>query len=154
MNAELRNNRLDIGVQNEIVCRTRESYEHGTWMTAFTAVRNAELKGETRRTRRSIGYRTRCFLSSSSRWPPPARRPLASLGREIESENDNDRNITCDNGLGSHLRKAKPTGSRVFYAITRTWARATRLMRRVYSRIKKLYIWSVKTRNSSLEFFD
>lgn len=57
MNTGLRNNRLDIGVENEIVCRTRESYEHGTWMTASTTVRNAELKGETRRTRRNTGYR-------------------------------------------------------------------------------------------------
>lgn len=62
MSSELRNNRLDIGVQNEIVCRTRESYEHGTWMTAFTTVRNAELKGETAEEHTG---KYRIFLSSS-----------------------------------------------------------------------------------------
>lgn len=103
---ELRNNRLDIGVRNEIVCRARESYEYGTWMTAFTTVRNAELKGETAEehgeTRDIVPY----FLSSSSRWPP-----LVAHSRrrsEIESENDNDRNITCDNGLDRICARQNP----------------------------------------------
>lgn len=143
MSSELRNNRLDIGVQNEIVCRTRESYEHGTWMTAFTTVRNAELKGETAEEHTG---KYRIFLSSSV---VVGRRPLASEeAKSRRSENDNDRNTTCDNGLDRC--SAKPTGSRVFYVITRTRARATRLMRRVYSRIKKLYVYETRLLSSIL----
>lgn len=143
MSSELRNNRLDIGVQNEIVCRTRESYEHGTWMTAFTTVRNAELKGETAEEHTG---KYRIFLSSSV---VVGRRPLASEeAKSRRSENDNDRNTTCDNGLDRC--SAKPTGSRVFYVITRTRARATRLMRRVYSRIKKLYVHETRLLSSIL----
>lgn len=94
MSSELRNNRLDIGVQNEIVCRTRESYEHGTWMTAFTTVRNAELKGET-----AEEHKYRIFLSSSV---VVGRRPLASEeAKSRRSENDNDRNTTSWQWTGS-----------------------------------------------------
>lgn len=79
MSSELRNNRLDIGVQNEIVCRTRESYEHGTWMTAFTTVRNAELKGETAEEHGEISY---FFILVRCRWSSPTR-----IGRsEIEKK--------------------------------------------------------------------